>query len=114
MSGELRTQSIEMNTTATLLMEEREGCTDPLNAQIVSISPGSMALRVNRSIPSDSRMQVTLTFIAPEGERHQESVQGWLVWQEAAPPFWLLGVIFPEINERENPILIGYLFAMDQ
>jgi hypothetical protein len=114
MSGELRTQSIEMDTTATLLMEERGGGIDPLEAEIVSISPGSMGLRVNRSIPLDSRVQVTLTFIAPEGERHQESVHGWIVWEEDTPTFWLLGVIFPEINERENPILIGYLSIMDQ
>lgn len=105
---------VEMSTTATLFVDGKSGGIDSIEGQIVSLSPGSMGLSAERLIPQDTKMQVTLTFIDQHGETCQESVQGWLVWQEESPPLHLLGVIFPEMNERENPNLIRFLSGMDQ
>ncbi len=108
MSEPYRTQSIEMDSTVTLFREQGGGI-DSFEGQIVSVSPGSMGLRANKPVSPDHRMQLMLTFIDREGGRSRESVQGWVVWQDERPPFYLLGVIFPEINERENPKLTSYL-----
>lgn len=106
--------SLEMSTTATIFIDGREGGIDTIEGQIVSMSPGSMGLRAIRSIAQDTKMRVTLTFVDRHGEKYEESVQGWLVWQEEASPFHLLGVIFPEMNEKENPNLIHFLSGTDQ
>lgn len=113
MSEQHRVEFLEMNLTATVV-SEIGGSVDSFDGEIVSMSPGSLGLRTNRSIHPDSPLQVTLTFTDPKGERHSESVRGWLVWLDEAPPFYLLGIIFPEINERENPNLVKYLSGMDQ
>lgn len=110
---EHRMQSIKIDLTATILYENGS-VIDSFDGEIVSISPGSIGLRVSRPIKQDSRIQVTLTFIDQEGERHPESIQGWLVWQEEASPFYQIGVVFPEMNERINPKLINYLWEQDQ
>lgn len=106
--------SVEMSMTATIFIDGREGGIDTIEGQIVSMSPGSMGLRAIRSIAQDTKMRVTLTFVDRHGEKYEESVQGWLVWQEEAFPFHLLGVIFPEMNEKENPNLIHFLSGTDQ
>jgi hypothetical protein len=113
MSEQNRTKSAEIDLTATIFYENG-GDIDSFDGEIISISPGSIGLRVDRPISQDSRIQVMLTFIDPEGERHQESVQGWLVWQDEMPPFYRIGVIFPEINERVNPSLVSYLWQQEQ
>ncbi|GEM_PF-5032364 len=106
--------SVEMNTTATLLIDEEGDSIDAIEGKIVSVSPGGIGLCAKRPVPPDCRLRMILTFVNEEGERSQESVQGWIVWQEEAPPFHLWGVIFPEMNERENPNLIQFLSEMDQ
>ena len=113
MSGRHQTESIQVNLTATIIREE-DGGIDSFDARIVSLSPGGMGLRADRPIPPDSSVQLTITFIDQEGKKHTESVEGWLVWQDQDAHDYLLGVIFPEINERENPKLISYFSSMDQ
>jgi hypothetical protein len=112
MTEEHTHQSTRLNLKVTLIRNYDDGI-DSFDGQIITLTPGSMGLYTTRPIPPDTRVQIILTFMNSEGREYNESVYASVVWQDIAPPFYLIGAIFPDVNEQDNPNLIIYLSEAD-
>ncbi len=98
------------STAVTTVLKEDSGIA-PLDGFVLDISFGGARICATRSVEIGNETETVLKFINAKGELLQETVRGWVIWKSEKKPYYVFGVEFTGLNQKDQPGLLSYLEA---
>ena len=103
--------------TSAVLLRILEGKTseNPFNGLVMNISKGGAEFGALEPVKKGEELEAVLFFLDKKtGRVQEETVRATAIWETHLPPFFLFGVKFSGMNEKDHPGLLSHLKSQEE